>query len=53
MPAFVVDDDDMATLEVFKSLEVAVRAKGAFADMDFGAALAPKAFYPVAGPLRD
>ena len=51
--AFVAGDYDTAVFETFKSLEVAVRTKGAFASTDFGAALMKKAFESGAGPLRD
>ena len=51
--AFSVGDYDTAVFEAFKSLEVAVRTKGGFANTDFGAALMKKAFDPDNGPLRD
>ena len=51
--AFSVGDYDTAIFEAFKSLEVAVRAKGGLAITDFGAALMKKAFDPDNGPLRD
>jgi uncharacterized protein (TIGR02391 family) len=51
--AFTVGDYDTAVFEAFKSLEVAVRAKGGFLSTDFGAALMKKAFDPDTGPLRD
>jgi uncharacterized protein (TIGR02391 family) len=51
--AFTVGDYDLAIFETFKSVEVAVRTKGGFTSMDFGADLMKKAFDPDSGPLRD
>ena len=51
--AFSAGDYDTAVFEAFKSVEVAVRTKGGFSSVDFGAALMKKAFDPDSGPLRD
>ena len=51
--AFSVGDYDTAVFEAFKSLEVAVRAKGGYSSTEFGAALMKKAFDSDTGPLRD
>jgi uncharacterized protein (TIGR02391 family) len=51
--AFAAGDYDTAVFEAFKSVEVAVRAKGGYTDRDFGSVLMKKAFDPENGPLRD
>jgi len=51
--AFLRGDFDVAVLQVFKEVEVAVRSAGGFKDEDHGMQLMQSAFHPEDGPLTD
>jgi uncharacterized protein (TIGR02391 family) len=51
--AFIRGDYDVAVVQAFKEVEVAVRASGNFAPTDIGVPLMRKAFDPDNGPLTD
>lgn len=51
--AFIRGDYDVAVVQAFKEIEVAVRASGNFAPTDIGVPLMRKAFDPDNGPLTD
>lgn len=52
-PAFLRGDYDVAVLQAFKEVEVAVRDACGMAKEDFGINLMRKAFHPTNGPLAD
>ncbi len=52
-PAFIRGEYDVAVLQAFKQVEVAVRQAGGFSAEDYGVDLMRSAFNPDKGPLTD
>jgi uncharacterized protein (TIGR02391 family) len=51
--SFVRGEYDIAVLQAFKEVEVAVRAAAQFEDKDIGVPMMRRAFNPTSGPLTD